>query len=263
MLPAANHTLNDILRPGSENHDELIQFEKEPHKMMVLAELKKAESLLPIDDDTSMITNLQNIKQGLKSDYSDKEILNTILLNLNFTDGIIEEHLNLASRKNKPRLVPRDAKTFREFVESTYSSKDREDPFTHFYLKEAKNREEARRLLEEERHIIETVEEGSNDVSVLEKGKKRREALQEKIENMLMLEENKNEDLHDLSSSLKTHPNINYDMKTLMRSENIYDIEPELIDKTISDEDYLSSFRRRAEAKLIKSKIIYKLQNSA
>lgn len=58
MLPAANLTLNDFLRPGSENHDELVQFEKEPFKMMVLAELKKAESLLPIDDDTSMITNL-------------------------------------------------------------------------------------------------------------------------------------------------------------------------------------------------------------
>lgn len=54
--------------------------------MMVLKELKKAETLKPIDNETSMITNLQNIKQGLKADFTDKEILNTILLNLNFTD---------------------------------------------------------------------------------------------------------------------------------------------------------------------------------
>ena len=42
-----------------------------------------------------MITNLQNIKQGLKSDYSDKEILNTILSNMNFTEQLIEEHLKV------------------------------------------------------------------------------------------------------------------------------------------------------------------------
>lgn len=111
MLPTANLALNDVLRPGSENHDELVQFEKEPYKMMVLAELKKAETLLPIDDDTSMITNLQNLKQGMKSDYSDREILNTILLNLSFTDKLIEEHLGLAPKSSKagPQLVPRNA----------------------------------------------------------------------------------------------------------------------------------------------------------
>jgi len=54
--------------------------------MMVFNELKKAETLKPIDNEVSFITNLQNIKQGLKSNYSDKEILNTILLNLNFTE---------------------------------------------------------------------------------------------------------------------------------------------------------------------------------
>lgn len=53
---------------------------------MVINELKKAETLAIIDEDTSMITNLQNIKQGLKSDFSDKEILNTVLVNMGFTD---------------------------------------------------------------------------------------------------------------------------------------------------------------------------------
>jgi hypothetical protein len=54
--------------------------------MMVLTELNKGASLKPIDDDTSMITNLQNIKQGLKADYTDSEILTTILSNLSFTE---------------------------------------------------------------------------------------------------------------------------------------------------------------------------------
>jgi hypothetical protein len=84
MLPATNNTLTEVLR--NKNHDEYVQFEKEPFKMMVINELKKSETLASIDEDTSMITNLQNVKQGLKADFSDKEILNTILTNMGFTD---------------------------------------------------------------------------------------------------------------------------------------------------------------------------------
>lgn len=39
-------------------HDDLVLFEKEPYKMMVLEELKKADSLHPITSNVSMITNL-------------------------------------------------------------------------------------------------------------------------------------------------------------------------------------------------------------
>jgi hypothetical protein len=84
MIPATNNSLTDLLK--NKNHDEYVQFEKEPFKMMVINELKKAETLAIIDDDVSMITNLQNVKQGLKSDFSDKEILNTVLVNMGFTD---------------------------------------------------------------------------------------------------------------------------------------------------------------------------------
>lgn len=78
----------------SKNNDELALFAKEPLKMMILKELKKSEKLLPVNDKVRMITNLQNIKQGLKADYSDRELLSTILLNLNFTDDLIKEHLS-------------------------------------------------------------------------------------------------------------------------------------------------------------------------
>lgn len=152
MLPTANQAVVDALR--NPNHDEYVLFEKEPYKMMVINELKKAETLLSIDDDTSMITNLQNVKQGLKADYSDKEIINTILLNLNFTDQLIEEHLRpKSSTVSEAKVVPRDAEKFRKFVEGTYFSKDREDPFTHFYLKEAKGKEQINKWIAEEKAL--------------------------------------------------------------------------------------------------------------
>ncbi len=60
-----------------------------------------------------MITNLQNIKQGLKSDFSDKEILNTILLNMNFTEQLIEEHLKGSVNKEIAKYLSRDASKYR------------------------------------------------------------------------------------------------------------------------------------------------------
>jgi hypothetical protein len=51
-------------------------------------------------------------------------------------------------------------------------------------------------------------------------------------------------------------------MKTLVKSEFIYDVEPELLEESLSDEKYLELSRIRAEAKLIKMKIIHKLYNT-
>lgn len=76
---------------------------------------------------------------------------------------------------------------------------------------------------------------------------------------MLLENEIENEDLHDISHSLRTNVRIDYDLKSLIKSEFVFDIEPELIDDSVSNEQYLDISRRRAEAKLIKTKIIYKL----
>lgn len=72
----------------------------------------------------------------------------------------------------------------------------------------------------------------------------------------------KNEDLINLSSSLKQSINVNYDMKSLVKSEFVYDVEPELVDNELSDHEYMQIARRRAEAKLIKMKIIYKMNQN-
>jgi hypothetical protein len=49
-------------------------------------------------------------------------------------------------------------------------------------------------------------------------------------------------------------------MRTLVKSEFIYDVDPDLtVEAGLSAEEYLALSRRRAESKLIKSKIIYKI----
>jgi len=43
--------------------------------------------------------------------------------------------------------LSRDALNFRKFIESTYFSKDREDPYTHFYLKESETKEKIQKMM--------------------------------------------------------------------------------------------------------------------
>jgi hypothetical protein len=161
--------------------------------------------------------------------------------------------------------VPRDAEKYRKFVESAYFSKDREDPYTHFYLKEAKNKELVKTLISEENQRHAEFEADSRDTELKEDGKVRRQKLQDKIEDILLSEELQNQDLFDLSSAgLKTEVNVRYDMRTLVKSEFIHDIDPDLsVEAGLSAEEYLALSRRRAEAKLIKSKIIYKINQGA
>jgi hypothetical protein len=71
------------------------------------------------------MTNLQNIKQGLRQDYSDKEILDLILQNMSFTDKLIQEHLSQKTKqKEKTVFLNRNPNAYREFVKNTYFSKD-------------------------------------------------------------------------------------------------------------------------------------------
>lgn len=56
MIPSANNFANSLINHAG--NDQFTLFEKEPYKLMVLNELKKSETLSPISDEVSMITNL-------------------------------------------------------------------------------------------------------------------------------------------------------------------------------------------------------------
>ena len=64
---------------------------------------------------------------------------------------------------------------------------------------------------------------------------------------MLLEERMRNEDLINISSPLEQNIRVNYDMKSLVKSEQIFDIDPDLVDQGISDVEYLRLARRRAE----------------
>lgn len=70
--------------------------------------------------------------------------------NLSLTDQLIEEHLNFKQDKDEPQFVSRVPSCYREFVKKTYQSKDQEDPFTHFFIKESGKIERIHRVKEQE-----------------------------------------------------------------------------------------------------------------
>lgn len=91
-----------------------------------------------------MMVNLSNLKQGLKQDYSDQELVNFVY-SLDYLDTLTQQHLKMIKHKVKPEkmheYVPRNAASFADFV--TSAKKTRADPFSHFFMREAKKHEEA------------------------------------------------------------------------------------------------------------------------
>jgi len=92
LMPQA-HTLTEPVK-GS---DVMNLFEKDPYNIMMNKEIVRSSKLAELKPEMSFITNLQNMKQGLKQDYSDKQIMDLLLVNLSLTDNLIAQHLNKLS----------------------------------------------------------------------------------------------------------------------------------------------------------------------
>jgi hypothetical protein len=60
------------MKEAKSLNDNYTMYNKSPFDFMVKKELEASKSKSDISSDLSMITNLQNIKQGLKSDFSDE-----------------------------------------------------------------------------------------------------------------------------------------------------------------------------------------------
>lgn len=146
----------------------------------------------------------------------------TILLNLNFTDDLIEEHLANKTGKNQDntQFVNRDARAFRDFFARKYTSKEQEDPFTHYYLKEASKQERVKILIEQDEKLKETLHD-ENQPEAIERRNAKSRQIWERIEEMLVENERENEDNFNLSKTMTNRIRLDYNMKSLIRSEFI------------------------------------------
>lgn len=114
--------------------------------------------------------------------------MDLILANLSFTDGLIEEHLGSKVDKQggAPRFVARNAGNYREFVKSTYFSKDQEDPFTHFYIQESGKQERVHKTYRDQQEKYLEQMENAPTEKMKEGVQKVMQSLTTKIEDMLL-----------------------------------------------------------------------------
>jgi len=94
--------------------------------------------------------------------------------NTQFTDKLISEHLRRGQSFSKEgqkytKFAPRDESSYRDFVMRTYSSKDQEDPFSHFYIKESGKIERVRKLHNEATEKYDDIINNHSDRTVVEK----------------------------------------------------------------------------------------------
>jgi len=101
--------------------DRFAEFEKDPMGYMRKQELLKMSTLKDITPEVAMMTNLQNVKQGLKAELDDKQLADLVFSKFAFTNELIKDHLHKLSDKpwqsdDTLQHVPRDPKAYRDFV---------------------------------------------------------------------------------------------------------------------------------------------------
>lgn len=143
-------------------------------------------------------------------------------------------------------------------MRDTYESKDQEDPFSHFYIKEAGKVERVHQVHQEAEERYKKLIEESNDLESRKKAEKLKKTLDDKVIDMLLENKVENDDPTALSHQIDSEIKVTYNLRSLMKSEMVYDIDPELNADDISDQAFLATYRKRAETKIIKAKIIYK-----
>ena len=214
---------------------------------MITEELKTDR--IPLTSDTRMITNLQNLKHVLKKTHDDKEILN-FLSGFSFTDKLIEKHLSSSSDYKSSKgikYVPRDPKHFRDYMKKLPSTRDRYDPFTNYYLEKSQQKEYVNKVLPDK------VKNARNDAE--------KQMYQELLDNALLQQEFSEQSNLNIGTHVFKTYDIKYDISTLLRDENDYDIDETVFDDSINDQLYLNQQRCRAEANLIKTTILNKLHH--
>lgn len=74
----------------------------------------------PVTPEVHMITSLLNLRNTLKKNYEEKEIMQKIL-NFDFIEGLMREHLKMMDsgqvQDSSSKYLPRDPRHFAQFSE--------------------------------------------------------------------------------------------------------------------------------------------------
>lgn len=78
------------------------------------------------------------------------------------------------------------------------------------------------------------------DKQTKEKALEALKTLEAKVDDMLLENQLENEDIISLSHQVESEVKVEYNLKSLMKSEFVYDVDPDLVNADISDQAFLS-----------------------
>ena len=221
---------------------------------LIIEEIKKNEShtdVSKLSEEISLKVNLLNIRNSLKQNYKDDQIIKFIT-NFDFVDVLAQEHLayfNNSDQKNKFNktkeeniFLSRNSKDFLNFHKRLSLVRGQYDEYDKFIMREYYNEE---KLFELDPNLS---------------PKERQEQMEERMRKKL--EENVDSDALSIYS-----PNLidyKFNIKSILSSEKIIEIESDLEKRefTINPDLFLHSRRLQAERNIILLKIVCKMLNN-
>lgn len=70
------------------------------------------------------------------------------------------------------------------------------------------------------------------------------ESIDKEIEDMLLENDMENNDRLDFGAFNRTHVHVNYDLKSLFKSDFLHEVDPDVEDKTLNDQEFVYKQRR-------------------
>ena len=221
------------------------------NEQIIMEEIKKngeqsSISNTLLTEEISLKVNLLNIKNSLKQNLNDDQIIK-FLTNFEFIDKLTEEHVNYFSSysqetNKESNFLSRNPKDFLNFYKTLALVKGQYDEYDKFIMREYYNEQKLFEL--------------DATLSPKEKQERMEERMRKKLE--------ENEDNDALSIY---NPNIidyNFDIKSILSSEKVTEIDSDLEKQNHlrNPELFLLTKRIQAERNLILLKIVVKLLNN-
>jgi len=255
--------INSLNEVSTSYEDELMNY-KNMHENLIRKEVLEKNKILPsrVSPEISLKVSLLNLRNSLKKNFSDNQILDFIS-KLNFVDKLISEHLNNLSNITKKIMLPnekeltkrakflkRDSKSYLNFHYKLNNIVEKYDEYDKYLLKEIHKDDN---LLEyevgaEKLIIDENTGETLANKQVEEKVKENMEETEDN-DAISIIPANKWEFIHDIKSI----------MYAFRLAENDPDLEDERL--TSNPDLFLYEKRIKAERNMILTIIIYKAFN--
>lgn len=210
-----------------------------------------------IDHETQIKAFLNNIKYELKRNFSDKVIIEKIL-GMKVLEDVMKDHLNPVEVAR--RVLKRDPIAYTEFLHNQIKAREDTDHYAKFYREIYAKESLKKELFDRTLKNIKAANK-KRELDIMEKLQYNKEAIWKYTNTREAIDMNDPEEGIYLNPIFRQSFGYKADFRTLRK--RVFDIreDPDFM-KFDNDKDFLKFKRRKAEANLLKMRVLLKLHNN-